>query len=989
MLRRIASLSVLAICVSSLLAPSAWAQAARTTLSGTVFDQAKAVLPGVTVVATNEATGVMRETASGADGRYFMPTLEPGTYTLRVEIAGFQSQTRSGLVLQVGQEATVDFNLSVASVAETITVTGESPIVEVTTSRIGTNLTTQDIDGLPTSGRSQLMLMTLVPGLTPAFQPGTFEGGTFNANGRDTAGNLFLVDGGSNNDERGGGARGLQTRVSLDSMAEFQVLTHQYTAEFGGSSGVVVNAITRSGTNTFSGRGFYYWQDESLRAVDPFLKARGEKNPPSGEKIFGFSAGGPAVRNRAFWFVNLERDILDEAVQLNFPAAAAPLATDYSDVRSIKATNSFIRGDYHASSNHNFSFRWVRERTPTIGENQEEENQLREHVFIEGDMDHFSGGNWTAIFGNNATNEVRVNHVREDNLQGMRSFFDDDLNWVELGGRDQFDLGSANFHPDYRSGPNDRWGNARSRTTSVGDDFTFIKSGWRGSHTFKTGVLWQLLDHDPQIVGRPVNGVFTFQHNLPFNPANPFTYPSRFQILLGQVYFNFDDRRTNWYVQDKWQVNRNLTLNLGVRHDYQTFTPDTKDAFAPRLGFALDPTASGRTVIRGGIGKFYEYHLAAVRSNTLRLGPLSPSFTFDTGEDLSADRGVIPTHVCLQPAGSAGLANIGPACRALLADQRNRVNAGGFPNAEPYLEGDRRLGYLWSWSVGAQRELFRDLSVAVDYVGNRGYDNTGLIDINDCGDGATGRVTRCGVDRFDPSGTLIPAAARAANFARVLQYQTRDDFNSDFESLELSLVKRYSTRWSGRVSYTLARARDVNGLTSFNAAGADPNNKRYSNDLNPREDYARANFDNRHAVAGSVNVNPWRGLGIGATSRYYSGYPITEIVGTDVNADRDNFERPVRGVHDATRPIVSPVDSSGRAIRNGIDGENHMILDLRAQYVFDLPRNQTAGFFWEAYNATNRINYANPTGNRRSQNFLVPTVASDMARMQLGVRYTF
>ena len=184
------------------------------------------------------------------------------------------------------------------------------------------------------------------------------------------------------------------------------------------------------------------------------------------------------MRNRAFWFVNLERDILDEAVQLNFPAAAAPLATDYSDVRSIKATNSFIRGDYHASSNHNFSFRWVRERTPTIGENWEEENQLREHVFIEGDMDHFSGGNWTAIIGNNATNEVRVNHVREDVLQGMRSFFDDNLNFVELAGRDQFDLGAANFHPDYRSGPNDRWGAARSRTTTVGDDFTFIKSGW-------------------------------------------------------------------------------------------------------------------------------------------------------------------------------------------------------------------------------------------------------------------------------------------------------------------------------------------------------------------------------------------------------------------------------------------------------------------------------------------------------------------------------
>jgi hypothetical protein len=524
----------------------------------------------------------------------------------------------------------------------------------------------------------------------------------------------------------------------------------------------------------------------------------------------------------------------------------------------------------------------------------------------------------------------------------------------------------------------------------VSEDFTFIKSGWGGSHTFKTGASWQRAYHDPQIVGRPVNGVFQFQHNLPFDPANPFTYPSRFQIRLGQVYFNFGDTRRNGYVQDKWQVNRNLTLNLGVRYDYQSFTPKTKDALAPRLGFAYDPTGSGRTVIRGGVGQFYEYHLAAVRSNTLRLGPLSPSFQFDTGEDLSADRGAIPTrHVCLRPDGSNGLAVISAACRAFLVDVRNQVNAGGFPNPEPNLDGDRRLGYHWSFSLGVQREVIPDLSVGVDYVGTRGYDLTGLIDINDCGNGPNGRVIRCGVDRFDPTGTLIPPAARNTNFVRVLQYQTRDDLNTDYNALEISMVKRYSARWSGRVAYTLARARDVNGATAVNAPGADPNNKRYSNDLNPRDDYARANFDNRHALAFSLNVNPWRGLGAGAVFRYYSGYPISEIVGTDVNGDRDNFERPVRGVHDATRPIVSAVDSSGRAVRNGIDGEEQMILDLRLQYVFNLPRNQTAGLFLEVYNATNRINYANPTGNRRSRNFLIPTVAGDLARAQLGVRYTF
>jgi hypothetical protein len=112
-------------------------------------------------------------------------------------------------------------------------------------------------------------------------------------------------------------------------------------------------------------------------------------------------------------------------------------------------------------------------------------------------------------------------------------------------------------------------------------------------------------------------------------------------------------------------------------------------------------------------------------------------------------------------------------------------------------------------------------------------------------------------------------------------------------------------------------------------------------------------------------------------------------VGTDVNRDRDNTDRPVRGVHDATRPIVSPVDASGRAIRNGIEGENLMILDLRFQYLFSMPRASNLGLFWEIYNATDRVNFGNPTGNRLSSNFLVPVRANTPRTMQLGVRYTF
>jgi hypothetical protein len=268
-----------------------------------------------------------------------------------------------------------------------------------------------------------------------------------------------------------------------------------------------------------------------------------------------------------------------------------------------------------------------------------------------------------------------------------------------------------------------------------------------------------------------------------------------------------------------------------------------------------------------------------------------------------------------------------------------------------------------------------NLGVGVDFVGNRGRDQTRQVDISEGPPAANGRIVRLTPAQFDPSGELIPPEARNASFQRVLQYQTRDDFNSDFDSLELSLEKRHSNRWSSRVAYTLAYSNDLPA--------------RFSNDLNPRQDYGRSNFDNRHAFVTSVNVTPWGGLSTGAIFRYYSGYPINETIGSDVNADRDNLERPVRGVHDLTRPILSPLDSEGRAIRNGIEGNSSTLLDLQVQYVFNLPGTQTAGFFWEIYNALNRENLGNPTGNRNNRNFMVPVEAGTMRSMQLGIRYTF
>jgi hypothetical protein len=206
-------------------------------LNGTVVDAAKGVLPGATVTVIDENTGLQRTTTTSGDGRFVLPTLTPGTYTLTVELQGFQTSRRTGLVLNVGQELTVGIALDLAGVQETLTVTGQAPLVEATVSRIGTNITNAEIDSLPAAGRSQLSLMQTVPGLVPNLAPGSFEGGQYNANGQATSANVFLVDGAYNNDDRRGGSQGTQANVALDAMAEYQVQTHLYTALQGQQTG--------------------------------------------------------------------------------------------------------------------------------------------------------------------------------------------------------------------------------------------------------------------------------------------------------------------------------------------------------------------------------------------------------------------------------------------------------------------------------------------------------------------------------------------------------------------------------------------------------------------------------------------------------------------------------------------------------------------------------------------------------------------------------
>jgi outer membrane receptor protein involved in Fe transport len=188
-----------------------------------------------------------------------------------------------------------------------------------------------------------------------------------------------------------------------------------------------------------------------------------------------------------------------------------------------------------------------------------------------------------------------------------------------------------------------------------------VRSGFGGDHTFKAGAGLFRGRAAPKITGSNFVGSFVFPTNLPFDPANSFTYPSQFAIRLGNIYTFAEDHRWYTFVQDRWQIDR-LTLNLGLRWDYQTLTPNTKLALGPRFGAAWDPTGTARTVIRGGFGKNYETENLILRTGLIEGDVAANSFVFQTNEDLSGLQGRIPAHPCLQPSmGRPGIAVIGPA----------------------------------------------------------------------------------------------------------------------------------------------------------------------------------------------------------------------------------------------------------------------------------------------------------------------------------------
>ncbi len=322
-----------------ILAAPALAQQGTTDLRGRIVDGSGGALPGVTVTVRNEATGMYRETISSEDGSFIASSLTPGTYEATASLQGFKKFSRKGLILEVGKTATIEVKLEVGAISETINVTAESPLVDVTSKEIGGNITTETLTQLPS------------------------------VNGQDPRNNNYTVDGGNNNDDVIGQRAGMQARTPIEAIQEFQVITNQFDAEFGRTSGAVVNAVTKAGTNSVRGSAFGYFQDAKFTNIDYFAGKSDTDNLRKADTSYqrwGATFGGPIVRDKMHIFGSLERFSIDRGNTLNI--TARPDLNDQQTTRD-RVWNTIVRGDHQINRNNTYSVRWLRETSP-------QENQI-------------------------------------------------------------------------------------------------------------------------------------------------------------------------------------------------------------------------------------------------------------------------------------------------------------------------------------------------------------------------------------------------------------------------------------------------------------------------------------------------------------------------------------------------------------------------------------------------------------------------------------
>jgi outer membrane receptor protein involved in Fe transport len=802
-------------------------------VSGRVVDPQGAVVPGALVVARQTETNIQSETVTGDDGRFRFPYLRVGRYEVTVHLQGFSAPTRT-LTLSAGSAFDISVALSLGSVEADVTVTGDSTLLEAARTQIAGTVPEAEARALPLNGRQFLDLALLVPGVSPTNTASTqlfaetsaVPGQGLSVNSQRNFSNSVIVDGLSANDDAAG-LSGIP--YTVDSVDQFQVVTSGGQAELGRALGGYMNIVTKSGTNVHHGDAYGYFRDDSLNAPNALTGT----TLPMDQKQYGGSAGGPLVRNRTFYFTNVEDRRLSQSglttissanvatinarlASVLYPAGAITTGVYPNPVHS---TNALAKVDHQISDGAQLSVRYSEYDVTSSNSRGAGGTSAPSASAGLDDVDRVVAVSHTMTLSPRTLNETRA----------------------------QFAYGSLKALPTDPVGP----------AVSILGVAAF--GTLSGSPQGRLNKLYEVVDNLSHQAGAHAlrAGVdFVFNNDtitFPGSNRGSYTFSSLANFLSGvynnagftQTFGTFGVSQTNpnlgMYAQDEWKVAPSLTINAGLRYDLQwlqTINTDTNNV-APRAGFAWTPTASRRTVIRGSGGLYYDRVPLRAMANAL----LSAGNTTDVTR-------LGRVSISLSP-GQAGA----PVFPNTLSAAVPLVTLPSLTTMDPNM----RNAYSRQASVEVEQLLGERTTLSVGYQYTRGVDL--LIQVNQ-------NVPTC-------------VAAGTNNGCRpVSTYANNSQYSplasSAYHGLHVSLIERPAAWGSFRVSYTLSKAMDNVGEFFFSSP-IDPF------DIN--KDWGRSDDDQHHRLVlnGVANVH---GFQVSGLLQYYSSLPfnitsgVTTIQGT-------------------------------------------------------------------------------------------------------------
>jgi hypothetical protein len=985
------------------------AQTFRGGISGRVTDSTGGVLPGVTVVATHNATGLSRTTTSSAGGDFSMTDLPLGTYTVEVTLQGFQT-LKVTVEVSVSRVSSVDLKMGLSQVAETVQVSAAAITLDTVSTALSNVIQPKQVQDLPLNGRDFTRMLQLSPGVA----------GT-SVNGVRTRGNNYQIDGADNNDAfqnvaavNQGGVSGVAgTLLPIEAIDQFSVQSGG-EAESGRNAGSTVNLVIKSGTNDVKGSAFYFNRNEALSANSP-VAAPGAAKREIRNNQYGFSLGGPIARNKTFFFSTLEVQKLtagntlpDTAPSPAWVASATQLMNQFGvsvnplsskllalwpassmtggatalnfvsgDPNTYSSYNGIVKVDHTFNAVHSVSARYFGGGGDQVA--QINSPYLAYFQAVPSRMHNVSVVT-TGVYTSHLVNQLVVgfNYF----LQKFNSF-DTSANPLSLG------LNTGVTDPTLAGPPNITISGfaAVGGTQPLGRvdktiHFTDSMSYTTGAHQIKVGgeariaKLFVFYDSNKR-------GTFTFDGTVGPWASLPAAQASSAlksladfmsgrvatgSIVLGNTHHDYVQNSFDVYAQDVWTATPKLTLNVGLRYTYpgvlgatdgplttfipgqgmvstDTLYPADKSDLSPRAGFAFTPSASRKTVIRGGWGLFYD--MLAVNFFTANTG-------FANGGALGVGN---------NPGGTAPVFSI-TQTKFNIADG---VPVFGTTAQPPYgafaVSQDLKLPYVINFNVNVQQQIAPTVIAQIGYVGTRGHRLALMRDINAPAPRAGG----------------VSQAARPFNaqFPTLAAINELDSIGrSEYNSLQMSLIQSSWHGVSGRLNYTLSHAMD-NGSEARNTL---PMN---SADINA--DWGNAAFDIRHVISAGFTYNlPALGSGrlgdgwqFNVISTIQSGSPFNVVTGADTDGTGDRQDRP-NLVGDPFANVVQPTTGTavryfdpgafavpaagtyGNLPRNAYYGPWFKTVDVSVFKTTKLSRGASAQLRLELFNLFNTINWANP-----------------------------